>query len=291
MLLPGESAEAMARPEQVRALLARHIDPDRVQIERATVYTFHALLADRWQDRRLFLLGDAAHQMPPFLGQGMCAGIRDAHNLSWKLAMVSSGQATPALLETYQSERRPHVLKVIQLVRWAGGIIQTRRRPVAFLRDSLLRAAATIPPVRRRLRQLETVIPSLRQGCLDQGNQIAGKLMPQPSVLAADGRERLLDELLGDGFTLITVGEEIPALATRSLPLQHLHILPPESARSPTWTPLSAVDRSGLLWQWCRRAGIALVLLRPDRYVFGGYAPDEVVLGLERLAYALNGRW
>src|SRR4051812_36472129 len=93
MLLPGEEPGAMQHPRRVRELLAPWVQRDDVEIVRAVVYTFHALLARRWRDRRVFLLSDTAHQMPPFLGQGMCSGVRDAHNLVWKLALVHGGLA------------------------------------------------------------------------------------------------------------------------------------------------------------------------------------------------------
>ncbi len=175
MLLPGDSPDALRRPAQVRRLLSRFVDPDAVKIERAAVYTFHALLAERWRRGRIFLLGDAAHQMPPFLGQGLCAGIRDAHNLAWKLWMVLNGQAADSLLDSYQQERLPHVTAVLRLVRVAGGLIQTRNSMLAALRDSLLRAAMALPPVRQRLRQLESAVPDLRNGFFENGQSGGGE--------------------------------------------------------------------------------------------------------------------
>jgi 3-(3-hydroxy-phenyl)propionate hydroxylase len=90
---------------------------------RATAYRFHALVADRWRDGDVFLAGDAAHQMPPFMGQGLCAGVRDAANLAWKLAEVLHGQSDPALLDTYERERRPHVEAVTALSIEAGQLL------------------------------------------------------------------------------------------------------------------------------------------------------------------------
>ena len=122
MLLPGESADDVQRPEVIERLVGTWIDPAQVTIERAAVYTFHGLVATRWRDRRVFLAGDAAHQTPPFLGQGMCAGMRDAANLAWKLAAVTAG-APDALLDTYQLEREPHAQAVIDVAVDFGRLI------------------------------------------------------------------------------------------------------------------------------------------------------------------------
>ena len=113
MLLPGETAEEMQRPESIEALLRPWVAIDDVQVLRASVYTFHALVAERWRDRRLFLAGDAAHQTPVFLGQGLCHGIRDVQNLIWKLSAVTRGAPDLALLDSYEAERRPHVEVII----------------------------------------------------------------------------------------------------------------------------------------------------------------------------------
>jgi 3-(3-hydroxy-phenyl)propionate hydroxylase len=277
MLLPGESPAEMLRPERVRALLSTHADPDKMEIERAAVYTFHALLADRWRAGRVFLLGDAAHQMPPFLGQGMCAGIRDAHNLAWKLDRVLGGSSSPALLDTYQSERRPHVAQIIRMARLAGGIIQTRRRGSANLRDRLLRTAMAIPPIRRWLHQLETVVPGLRSGCLAPYNNVAGKLLPQPTVEYADGRVDLLDMFLGDGFALIHTGDA-PQIESG---MQTLRLIGPHDP----WPGKENVyrDLNGQLVQWMAAQRADILIVRPDRYLFGGYRRGEYAAGRQEV--------
>ena len=114
------------------------IDPDLITIQRSAIYTFHATIAERWQQGRVFLLGDAAHQMPPFLGQGACAGFRDAINLAWKLQFVLQGRAPASVLATYEMERRPHVRAIIQRVITFGSIIQTTNWMQAWVRDRVL---------------------------------------------------------------------------------------------------------------------------------------------------------
>jgi 3-(3-hydroxy-phenyl)propionate hydroxylase len=295
MLLPGESPAEMVQPARIRELLAAHVDPEQVLLERAAVYTFHALLAERWQAGRIFLLGDAAHQMPPFLGQGMCAGIRDAHNLAWKLWLVCNGLAPADLLQSYQTERQPHVASVIHLARWAGRIIQTRRPWLARSRDALLRAAMSIPPIRDRLRQMESAVPRLGPGCLAATNRVAGMLSPQPIVDTDLNQKVLLDEVLGDGFALVAVGGDPLTLddGVRKAPWPQSHPLvinvisanDPWPAGSPA---ITVRDPSGLLRDWYARHRIHFTLLRPDRYIFGGYQVNELERASAELRAALG---
>jgi 3-(3-hydroxy-phenyl)propionate hydroxylase len=140
MLMPGDDPEELVRPERLWELVRRWITPEQAQIERAAIYTFHSVIAQTWRRGRLLLAGDAAHQTPPFLGQGMCAAIRDAANLAWKLHAVLHGHADDALLDTYGTERLPHVQAFIELAVELGGIIQTTDAEAARERDARFRA-------------------------------------------------------------------------------------------------------------------------------------------------------
>jgi 3-(3-hydroxy-phenyl)propionate hydroxylase len=141
MLLQGDDPVALAEPASVRALLADWMDPDHAEVERSAVYTFHGLIATEWRRGRVLLAGDAAHQTPPFLGQGMCSGIRDAQNLAWKLSRVVHGNSPAALLDTYQAEREPQVQHIIQLAVDFGRLICTTDTAVAAERDAAMLAA------------------------------------------------------------------------------------------------------------------------------------------------------
>src|SRR5271166_2039294 len=127
MQLPGENADDLLRDETVRSLLAPYHDLDKVEIERKTVYAFHARVVDRWRNGRVFLAGDAAHMMPPFAGQGMNGGMKDAANLSWKLAAVLRGQAPAEILDTYEVERARNVRAMVNLSRRLGAVIMPTR--------------------------------------------------------------------------------------------------------------------------------------------------------------------
>ena len=199
MVLPGEDEGELLDPERITALLAPWVAPGDVEITRAAVYTFHALVARAWRRDRLLLAGDSAHQMPPFLGQGMCAGIRDAANLAWKLAAVVHDGAPDRLLDTYQSEREPHVRAVIEAAVAAGSIIQTTDPELARDRDTALRAdGAAEPP--------ELALPPLGPGV----HRAAGVPLPQ-----CDGS----DERLGPGPTLVAAR---PLAADGVVVLPHL---------------------------------------------------------------------
>jgi 3-(3-hydroxy-phenyl)propionate hydroxylase len=197
---PDDLDEAAVR-ELIRPWLD-DVGPDKLTFLRRAGYTFRGAVADHWRNGRVFLLGDAAHLTPPFIGQGMCAGIRDAANLTWKLALVVSGRADDRLLDTYQAERKPYTRRVVQLamlVGWlmTGGTARTRR-----MRRAALRTISRLPGAETRA--LNAAWPSFPAGPLTpSGDRAAGRLCPQP-VLRTDGGEILLDQAAGDGFTIIT---------------------------------------------------------------------------------------
>ncbi len=148
-LADGERADTLQQPDAVRALLATHVDPDAVEVERAAVYTFHDLVARTWRRGRVLIAGDAAHQMPPFLGQGLGAGLRDAWALAPLLADALNG-APLASLDVYEAVRRPHVEAVIRQAVRLGRLI-TLPAPLAVWRDRAFRLAHRMPALHRRL--------------------------------------------------------------------------------------------------------------------------------------------
>ncbi len=244
MLLDGETAAGVERPERIRQLLAPWVDVDDLEMIRAVVYTFHGLVAEQWRRGRVFLMGDAAHQMPPFLGQGMCAGIRDAANLAWKLDLVLQGRAPEDLLDTYESERAPHVRTIIEMAVAIGRIIQTTDPQVAAERDAQFRdnAGAGVGPIG---------MPPLGAGLVADGG---GEPIPQP--------DRLDDEL-GLGFAVVT-----PDLA----------LLDACDDTRATWAKAGiTIHPSPGLAPWFRQHGAHAAIVRPDRYVYGlARAPGDL---------------
>ena len=151
MRLPGESNEDLEREEKVWELLKPWAGPAEVELVRHKVYNFRSLIADRWRDRRLLIAGDAAHVMPPFMGQGMCSGMRDAWNLAWKLGLILDGKSDDRLLDTYQPERQPHVGQITDMSIFLGKIIcipdaeAAAQRDREFLGGTRAAAAAVFP--------------------------------------------------------------------------------------------------------------------------------------------------
>ena len=189
-ILPGEDADDLVTDAAVWKLLARYgIGEDNVKIQRATVYSHHVRFAARWRVGRVFLAGDAAHAMPPWIGQGMCAGVRDAENLCWKLAAVVRGQLPETVLDSYEAERQPQVREVTRRAVMAGRIITERRRPVARVRNPLLRAVTA----NRRSREFmweHLWIPTARYSAglrASTGRARVGRQIPQPWVTDATG--------------------------------------------------------------------------------------------------------
>ena len=186
---PEEQPADLARPARVWELLAPWgVGPDDAELVRAVPYRFHAVVAERWRIGSVFLAGDAAHQMPPFMGQGMCSGVRDAMNLAWKLAAVVAGEAGDVLLDTYEAERRPHTEAVIALSIQAGRLLAELAAAWAAGRPLPLPVPAEPDP------QRWSRLPGLDLG----GPFPVGHLAPQPTV-----DDRPLDDLLGDGWAVV----------------------------------------------------------------------------------------
>lgn len=246
MLKPGEAAEAMRQPAQIDTLLASWRARGAITVERTAVYRFHGLVAIEWRQGRVLLAGDSAHQMPPFLGQGLCSGLRDAANLAWKLdASLASGDL--AILDSYQAERDAHVRHVIERAIEMGRVVCTLDPQRAAARDREMLA-------RPRIGTPEP-FPAIRGLTLD-ADPVAGTIFPQP---AED--EARLDDFLGAGAWLIGEGvADIPAART-------LRLIDPKT---------DLPRRAGRFVRgWLADRGADAVLVRPDRYVYGiGNAAD-----------------
>lgn len=230
MLLPGEDREQVTDLRFVQRLLEPHRPgTEASDIRRCTVYVFHALVAERWRVGNAFLLGDAAHMMPPFAAQGLNSGLRDAGNLAWKLAMVERWAADGALLDTYETERKPHADATVRISVRLGQIMMTRSRRGALLRDAVLRGGSLLPPVRRYLEQ-GRFKPTwmVRAGVVRPARNdppLVGRLLPQPVVLRPDGGIAPLDDVLGRWFSLVEVEPQR---------------LPASSLADPLWDQLGA---------------------------------------------------
>ena len=296
MLLPGEQPEPMTSPETVHRLVAPWTDPDRLTIERAAVFTFHARLADHWRAGRVLLAGDAAHAMPPFAGAGLGMGIRDAGALAWRLAaatgpashdaarldahyaapeaLPAAHDAAPAAepaaphvaevagLDGYERERRPDVAKTIKMALRIGRVLQTRNRAAALMFRGLTRALNAVPGLQTRLgdRPLPPRhLPRTVAGPLPK----AGHVLPNPRVSVAGGPPTRLDEVIGYRWAFIgnacdPRGEKAPGAVHLTLNLAD----PPPGC-------LAIEDLDGLL----DSTPGTITAVRPDRFLLGTLNP------------------
>lgn len=234
MILPGETPEQMSDDAMVERLLEPWNVKGAVRIERKAVYTFRARIADQWRNGRVLLAGDAAHQTPPFAGQGLCSGLRDAANLAWKLAAVVRDGARDTLLDSYQPERSPNLRGTIDMAIMMGRMVCTTSKWAAFVRDAkfaLARALGKLPDG-------PAAYPPISHGIILSGSAAAGAYFPQ--FLSADGHR--LDDVLGHDRWLIAREDlTAPELAAFADPLR----------------------------RWLDASGAEAVLVRPDRHVFG----------------------
>lgn len=287
-LLPGEKPEDFASNDQIVKVLQGFTDTSDLEIWRSAVYRFHALLAQRWREGRVFLMGDACHQTPPFLGQGLSAGVRDAVNLAWKLAFVLAGKAGDTLLDTYETERKPHVGAVVALAKEFGKIIGELDPVAAKARDERLRAelrAGTAETIRQKF------IPDLTSGLIAAGAKLAGSLFVQPAIRRADGGVARLDDLLKPGFAIVAASPDaIMGLSAdaralvRSLGVECVVIANDSAVRAPEGV-LVLPEQGSLFADWLGAQKVAAVIVRPDRYVFGG---AETAAALNKLVAALG---
>lgn len=234
MILPGETPEQVSDDAFIEKLLKPWNVAGAVRLERKAVYTFRARIARAWRQGRVCLAGDAAHQTPPFAGQGMCSGLRDAANIAWKLAAVIRGGAPDSLLDTYQPEREPNLRATIAMAIMMGRMVCTTSRWGAFVRDTRMRIGRALG----KLPSGPPDYPPICAGAIITGSPGAGSYFPQ--AIAESGAR--LDDVLGDKAWLFA----------RTAPAGG--VLAPFAGELTGWLDQHAADA---------------VLVRPDRFVFG----------------------
>jgi 3-(3-hydroxy-phenyl)propionate hydroxylase len=275
MLLPGEDPLLMQTPDKVWPLLSRWIGPQDATLWRVASYRFHALVAKKWRAGSVFLAGDAAHQQPPFLGQGMCQGIRDAANLTWKLIQVIKQGADETLLDTYGQERRAHVQALTTTIKHIGAGICERNLEAARTRDKNLLDAVggNVKTVPR-----QDLIPPLSAGFLSQLSHPAnGTLFPQPFVFVDPPRagcDRLrLDDLAAAGWWVVVSSKAVDWSWSQNAK-NFMHSVPIHKIcvasgliRLVTAEPILA-ECDGIVDQWFAKHNCSVAIVRPDHYVY-----------------------
>lgn len=266
MALPGETAADLDREETAWRLLEPwDITPANADLERHTVYRFNARWAESWRRGSVFLAGDAAHQMPPFAGQGMCSGIRDAANLAWKLDLVLRGLAGDALLDAYQVERESNVRAIIDLSMALGNVICVSDPKAAAERDEMMLAGRsrpdeiTVPPP----------LPGVTNGVTAPDDPLAGTLFVQGRVVDLDGQARRADDVHGAGWRLVMIDQGVAAQLD-SAPLQRFAGI----GGQPTVIGPD-VDVDGTYADYFTQHNLVAVVQRPDFSVFGAATSPE----------------
>ncbi|MGK6307748.1 bifunctional 3-(3-hydroxy-phenyl)propionate/3-hydroxycinnamic acid hydroxylase [Variovorax sp. DT-64] len=269
-LLLADEAEQREMPhESIWKLLAPWLTPADARIWRAATYRFHAVVLEQWRKGRVLLAGDSAHQMPPFLAQGMCQGLRDAVNLAWKLQWVLEQRAPESLLDSYGDERGPQVDEVTTTVKRLGQIICERDPVRAAERDRRLREQQG-GQVRMQLRQ--SLLPGVHNGLIDRDELPAGTPFPQPMGTIVPGAvPQMMDDLLPHGFLLVLrQAPDMAALRSLRDPVAVLGaqvVCIDAAATVPGVATLTEAD--GILAAWFERHQCEAALVRPDHLVYG----------------------
>jgi len=255
MLNIGEDPREMETEQSVWKLLSRWVEPVDGKVWRASSYRFHALIAESWRIGNVFLAGDAAHQQPPFIGQGMCQGVRDVTNLCWKLVSVLRGECSGFLLDTYETERKQHVATLTGRVKEIGAAICERNVEAAQRRDEdlLARGGGKAPVVTR-----QEIVPPLQSGLIcHKPETAAGTIFPQPRIVTPKGPV-LMDEVCGVGWRLFVDGRVAGDLFVLKGGTITLFVIGGEGYR----------EEDGIVAAWFDRHHCKAAIVRPDHYVY-----------------------
>jgi len=303
MLKDGETEDVAMNGEFVRRLIEPLIPATaKVDIIRRRVYTHHSRMASHFRSGRVFLIGDAAHVMPVWQGQGYNSGIRDSLNLSWKLAMVLKGQAGDRLLDSYESERRDHVRAMIDLSTRVGRAVSITNRAGAAARNAFFRSLSGVPKAKSYIVTMRfKPMPTMQTGALTRIGSTSdpspvGRLFIQPTVTTRAAASIKLDDALGPWFSLIAWNNDPAAVLdddakwqlaragvrlVAARPSSQLHW----NERDPDASVLVVGDVDGSLKRWFDTHSESVLLVRPDRIV-GGASPAYAASDMVR-AFAL----
>ena len=277
MLRADETPESISEPQKIKTLVSEFIDPEKLDIARSAVYTFHGLTVNKWRKGRLILAGDSAHQMPPFAGQGMCSGIRDTHNLAFKLDLVLKGVAKEEILDTYQAERKPHVTQISKGAIGMGKLIQAQSQLKIWLRNFQFFLARNSSFLQRKMQEDFVRKTPYRTGFLGKQHPLSGQLAIQPMIKVNHQSEILLDELLGNQFALISTEK------LRGVLVETFH-----KKLGGKVLLLDNDFQSTIFKEWMAAQQMDFVLIRPDKYIFDAGKMGDLENVLKALFKQLN---
>ena len=277
-----QNIREMMRPHAWR--INRDLDISTGKLLRASKYRFHGLIADNFKLYNCFLLGDSAHQMPPFLGQGLCQGIKDVYNLHWKLTGVINGTYSKKILDTYSLERRAIVKSVTETAIKQGNIVGTQNRYIALVRDFILNCARQFPVL---LNFFQFYHPwPIKDGLIDKSlfkNKANGIVIPQPDINIRI-EDKAFDQYIGYKFALLVfdqdqeVFDEIKSLDSVKIFDENVHLLNANH-------PFNA-DNNFVEWQ--KKHNISAAIIRPDRHVYGSCDHHSIIQKIDKLSNKLH---
>lgn len=306
-LLENEQDEQVLDPKNLKLLMRKHYPEGMAlpEIKRARIYLHHSRTAERFECGRVFLAGDAAHLQPPFFGQGMNSGLRDATNLAWKLALVIRKSAHPRILKSYDSERREHAETMVNFATWIGSFYKPHSRLTEWFRDLFFRSIQSLPQVRDHILQLKfKPMSRYRQGIVipleETGNKNdpVGRMFMQPMVELA-GQALKLDDAVGPRFAILAIHFD-PADVLSAANLSFLNridarlfkIVPsrsPEHRRHAAQAVQVLDDLQGKFRDWSmKHPQWEFIVLRPDRYVAAVCTRDQARSIMEQLENLMN---
>lgn len=285
-LMENENEEQVLEPDNLKQLMRKHYPGNMPmpEIKRARIYLHHSRTAERFDADRVFLAGDAAHLQPPFFGQGMNSGLRDATNIAWKLALVLKGSVHPRILSSYDSERREHAETMVNFATWIGSFYKPRSRFIEYFRDLFFRSVQSLPSIRDYILQLRfkpmsryktgVVIPLKEHGRKDDP---IGRMFMQPLV-EFEGNALKLDDAVGPRFAVLALNFDPKTVLTernqtflRRIDARAFNVMP---SRSPAHRiaangdTLVLDDLQGKFRDWmAKNPQWEFIVIRPDRYV------------------------
>ena len=275
-ILPSENRSKFYKEEEVLKVLKNYVDIDALDIWRSATYRHKVVVAKKWRKNQIFLAGDAAHQTPPFLGQGLCTGIRDAYNLSWKLIHNLKYEFNEKILDTYEKERKPHATKVIKHAKEFGLIIGEMDVNKAKRRDKKLKAQLQSGKMQTTRQKF---IPDLKGGMLINGKEnqqsLVGTLFVQPRVRNELGKESLLDDFLPMRFLYVTFKQKTQVWFNdydhfwKKIGGLRVNIQSQKIENRQYKNILNFQEIDDFFSTWCAKNNISSVIVRPDRYVYG----------------------
>lgn len=294
MLLPGEDEEEMLKDEVLAKLVAPVTQFKSENVVKKAIVTFNALVAKKWQKDNVIIMGDAAHMTPPFAGQGLNAGLRDAYNISWKVASVAKGLANPSIVDSYEKERIDNAEEMIKLAVQMGNFILTTSYKRKIFRDLTFGMSRFIPPLRRYITEMRfKPKPISNDGVfIDiEKDDLIGKMIKQPEVMTEDLELELLDYSLGSGFALLKVGDpdlmsfpNVDSGIWKKLDVKKITVNPEDDLPHSIEGETVVTDVNGVFRDYLGK----FILVRPDRYVGGIFSESEMQYFAEKLEVIFN---